>query len=89
MYGARVDPKKMLLSAAIAGVIAGTSGCSTSDQQSSELFMGECHGVNTCKGQGACGGTDHSCAGQNECRGQGWLKMSKDECNDQGGKFKS
>jgi uncharacterized membrane protein len=47
----------------------------------------ECHGVNTCKGTGACGGKGHSCAGQNTCKGQGWVKLDKDACLKQGGKL--
>lgn len=49
---------------------------------------GECHGINACKGQGACGGKGHGCAGKNECKGQGWLKMTKAECDEKGGTFK-
>ena len=47
----------------------------------------ECHGVNTCKGTGACGGKGHSCAGQNACKGQGWVKLDKEQCLKQGGKL--
>lgn len=50
---------------------------------------GECHGVNECKGQGACGsGDDHNCAGQNTCKGLGWLSLTKAECDAKGGTFK-
>jgi hypothetical protein len=47
----------------------------------------ECHGVNTCKGTGACGGKGHTCAGQNACKGQGWIKLDKEACLKQGGKL--
>ena len=45
-----------------------------------------CSGVNSCKGQGACGGAGHACAGKNTCKGQGWVEMSKDDCMKKGGK---
>ncbi len=41
---------------------------------------GECHGVNSCKGKGECGGKGHSCAGKNSCKGKGWVKMNKEDC---------
>ena len=49
---------------------------------------GECHGVNSCKGKGDCGGKGHSCAGKNSCKGQGWVKMTKEKCEEAHGKFK-
>lgn len=50
---------------------------------------GECHGVNECKGKGACGsGDNHACAGQNTCKGLGWLSLTKGECDAKGGTFK-
>ena len=42
-----------------------------------EEAKGECHGVNSCKGQGECGGPGHGCSGKNECKGKGWLKKTK------------
>ncbi len=50
---------------------------------------GECHGVNSCKGKGDCGGKGHGCAGKNSCKGKGWLKMSKEKCEAAHGKFKA
>lgn len=49
---------------------------------------GECHGINSCKGQGACGGKGTSCAGTNECKGKGWLETTKAECDAKKGTFK-
>lgn len=49
--------------------------------------MGECHGINSCKGQGACGGKGHSCAGKNSCKGKGWVELSKSDCDAKKGKF--
>lgn len=48
---------------------------------------GECSGVNSCKGQGECGGVGHSCAGKNACKGKGWLALTKADCDAKGGKF--
>ena len=45
--------------------------------------MGECHGVNACKGKGDChqkGKHGHGCAGKNACKGKGWTKMTKEDC---------
>lgn len=50
---------------------------------------GECHGVNECKGKGACGnGADSACAGQNTCKGLGWLSLTRAECDAKRGTFK-
>ena len=82
-----MNKKGILAGAALAGLLLGVSGCSSSKTSSSEV-MGECHGVNSCKGTGACGGKGHACAGHNKCKGQGWLKMTKEECMEKKGKFK-
>jgi uncharacterized membrane protein len=82
--------KSLLMAAAITGLMV--SACSTTPKtatSSSEVATGECHGVNSCKGQGECGGAGHSCAGKNSCKGQGWIKLSKVTCETKGGKFKS
>lgn len=86
-----MEKKNLLLGAAFAGLVLGTSGCaskSTAPAAGSSV-SGECHGINACKGQGACGGKGHGCAGQNKCKGHGWLKMTKKECSEKGGTFKS
>lgn len=79
-----MDSKKILIGAALAGVLVGGVGCSSTTSST----IGQCHGVNACKGQGACGGTGHSCAGMNSCKGQGWIKATKAKCEKIGGKFK-
>ena len=81
----------MLLSAAITGMLA-VSGCAHNKADTSEATTaaeGECHGINSCKGEGDCGGKGHSCAGKNTCKGQGWKKMSEADCSEAGGEFKS
>lgn len=82
--------KSKLLSAALTGfVLASTAGAAdsvTPDKKSTP--MGECHGVNSCKGTGQCGGQNHSCAGLNECKGKGWISMTEKECSSKKGKWK-
>ena len=74
-----------LLSAAMAGLLL-TAGCS---MMGPKLAANEvkCNGVNSCKGQGLCGGKNNSCKGMNSCKGQGWLKLSQDDCKAKGGTF--
>ncbi len=80
---------KLLVGAALAGLLMTTEGCASGGQSSSKVAnKGECHGVNSCKGKGACGGVGHSCGGKNECKGKGWLKMSEAECSEAGGTYK-
>ncbi|MGE3975329.1 MAG: hypothetical protein AB7F59_12460 [Bdellovibrionales bacterium] len=80
--------KTILVTAAIAGLVS-ISGCSSSQKAQGETAMGECHGINACKGQGECGGAGYSCAGKNSCKGQGWVKLSKSDCENKNGKFKA
>ena len=85
-----MNTKSFLMGAALAGMVAGLSGCaSNSAGTAAETVMGQCHGINSCKGTGACGGKNHSCAGQNSCKGKGWLKMSEEQCSNAGGEFKA
>jgi uncharacterized membrane protein len=83
-----MNTKSVLATAALAGLLMGV-GCSSTSTETASSPMGECHGINSCKGTGACGGEGHSCAGQNKCKGQGWLKMSKTDCDTKKGTFKS
>lgn len=50
---------------------------------------GECHGVNSCKGKGECGGPNWDCAGNNDCKGKGWITKTEAQCKKLGGKFKA
>jgi len=83
---------KVLISAAFSGLFI--VGCKPKEEdkkvEQAKITdaKGECHGINACKGQGACGGVGYSCAGKNACKGKGWLKLSKEECDKKGGKFK-
>lgn len=49
--------------------------------------MGQCHGVNSCKGTSACATAESSCAGHNSCKGKGWIPSTKANCESQGGGF--
>lgn len=79
--------KTTILTAALTGLML--AGCASGSKTASETAQGECHGVNSCKGKGECGGAGYSCAGKNSCKGQGWVKLSKAECDQKSGKFKA
>lgn len=92
----KMNVKGALVATAIAGLFLAGSACAkkTSDstdggngdgEMTSTGEMVKCMGVNECKGKGACAGEAHSCAGKNECKGKGWIKLSKSDCEDQGG----
>lgn len=78
--------KSYLVAAAVSGLML-TTGCTTSST-SADVAMGQCHGVNACKGEGDCGGKSHACAGKNACKGKGWKKMTQEDCDTKGGTFK-
>lgn len=90
--------RKTTLTGAALAALALAAGCAhrhghSHGQKTAEpaaaAAKGECHGVNECKGQGACGsGDDHNCAGQNTCKGLGWISLTKAECDAKGGSFK-
>ncbi len=46
-----------------------------------------CHGVNECRGRGACATANNQCAGQNACRGQGVLDLSREACESNNGRI--
>jgi hypothetical protein len=50
---------------------------------------GKCFNINSCKGTSACATATSSCAGQNSCAGHGWIKKTKVECDEAGGKFET
>lgn len=85
--------KNILLGAALAGLMLASPHADAKKSKAThkkvEVAMGECHGVNSCKGHGECGGADHACAGKNSCKGKGWIKASKADCEKQGGEFKA
>ncbi len=80
---AKLNKKKMLLAASVAGLLA-VSGVAMS---AGNVFAADvnCVGVNACKGLGDCGGKGNSCAGKNACKGTGWVKTSAEACQKIGG----
>jgi hypothetical protein len=86
--------KQKLLSAALGGMFAASVAFAQEAPDSGKkdepkmTAMGECHGINACKGQGDCGGKGHECAGKNKCKSKGWKKMTADDCKEKKGKFK-
>jgi len=77
--------KSLLTSAALTGLLL-AAGCATHDGGGygggTHAALGQCHGVNACKGKGDCGGKNNECSGENSCEGKGWIKMSKAMCGD-------
>ena len=45
-----------------------------------------CMGVNACKGMSSCKTASSSCKGLNSCKGQGFVAVSKEVCEQLGGK---
>lgn len=81
--------KAKLTLATLAGFIVASQalGAETPTTTDKTTTMGECHGVNTCKGKGECAGSGHSCAGMNTCKGKGWITMSEKDCKNKKGKW--
>ena len=81
--------KSKLLCAALAGLaLASNSHATETPKAETKAPMGECYGVNECKGKGQCGTKTHSCAGQNACKGQGWITMTEKVCKEKKGQWK-
>ncbi|RME35309.1 MAG: hypothetical protein D6786_02325 [Gammaproteobacteria bacterium] len=45
-----------------------------------------CYGVNACKGKTSCATANNACKGQNACKGKGFVAVSKEVCEQLGGK---
>lgn len=71
-----------LIAAMAAGLF--TAGVAA-PSQAADSDKVHCHGVNSCKGQGACGSADHACAGKNACKGKGFVEVTAKECKEKGG----
>jgi uncharacterized membrane protein len=48
---------------------------------------GKCFGVNACKGKSSCKSAGHTCKSNNACKGQGFVMVTKDTCDQIGGRF--
>ncbi len=76
--------RTLILSAAMAGLVAGTmvatTGCKSdsSGKAASDSSMNkhDCKGMNSCKGQGGCNSGDMGCKGKNSCKGKGGCKVA-------------
>lgn len=79
----------LLMGAALAGLALAGAGNLTAKNAKKKVAMGECHGINACKGQGQCGTKKHACAGMNACKGQGWIKMTAADCKAKKGRFQA
>jgi hypothetical protein len=87
--------KSSLLSAATFGVLLAAQSISAETTKQTEptakqpeAVMGECHGINACKGKSLCGSEGgNECAGKNTCKGKGWLSMTKKDCLSKKGKW--
>jgi hypothetical protein len=79
---------RYLLSAAIAGIVAGGGATRViaSDSSGADKKI-KCY--NTCTGKGACKTATHACKGQNGCEGDGKVVlMSATDCTKGGGLIK-
>lgn len=47
----------------------------------------KCMGVNACKGKSSCKGAESAGKGQNSCKGHGWVAVTKEVCEQLGGKI--
>lgn len=87
-----MNTKALILGAALAGIV-GTAHADHHEKKAAAPTtaeaMGECSGINSCKGKGECGGKDHSCAGKNTCKGKGWVKTSEKDCKAKKGTWKA
>lgn len=77
----------LTLAATAALFIGGCASNSNSAVTAPKSDMGQCSGVNSCKGAGSCATANNGCAGQNSCKGKGWLPLAKSDCEARGGQF--
>jgi hypothetical protein len=50
--------------------------------------LGNCYGVNACKGKSSCKTAENACVGKNSCKGHGFIdSVSADTCAQLGGRF--
>src|SRR5437879_7682033 len=78
--------KGMLIASAAASLIMAGALTARADQGKTGGDMGNCAGVNACKGQGSCASAENSCAGKNAWKGKGVVEMVAADCTKKGGK---
>lgn len=69
--------KKLLIGAAIAGVMGLNTGA-IAKPKAAKAGEFKCEGATECKGHGECKTASNECKGHNGCKGQGWV-MAKNE----------
>ena len=77
--------KGIVLASAALGLMAASPGIVAGAHHEGEEV--KCQGINGCAGHGLCAAADgsHACKGHNACKGKGWVKVSAEECEEQGG----
>lgn len=75
-----MDANKVLIGAAIMGLMAGSMAHANTSKQEQQEGMVLCKGANSCAGKGACGATK----GKNSCQGKGNAMMTKANCDKKG-----
>lgn len=75
-----------LAAAAAAVFLAAPMAVSAADNSTNSI-MGQCMGVNSCRGHSDCKSVYNVCKGQNECHGFGFKVMSRKQCAAAGGRF--
>lgn len=56
---------------------------------STDKAVGHCVGANACKGHSSCKTANNACKGQNSCKGQGFVELTKEQCDQVGGRFET
>lgn len=77
------NENRLLINAAIAGIIAASSlGLASSAlAEGKPTDKGHCVGSNACKGKGGCAQEGmNSCKGQNGCKGKGFVEKTRAQC---------
>ena len=72
---------KMILSAAVAGILSSGALISVSTFAADKAENVHCMGANSCKGKGGCKTDANACKGQNGCKGKGFTEMTKAKCD--------
>lgn len=78
-----VSPAGIALAVAAAGLFACAPAARAPERAEAVV---DCMGVNACRGQSDGKLPSHGCSFANACRGEGFLRMSRAECEQRGGK---
>ncbi len=77
---------KKLTGLALATAAAGLFAAAPMAASAAEEAKIHCVGVNACKGKSSCKTADSACKGHNSCKGAGFVSVTKDVCDQLGGK---